>query len=143
MPYCLNERDELLISSSVPLSRRFGLELMHYFDVGMLLLQSQGECLTNAEDAAHVQMIELSRGGGDQLLYAPFTEVGAAKQVEELEVWAVLTKFGQCAVLDSGTEAEADIAEEGAAGGELGGRGIIDLIAAIQGNVSQLRATVC
>ena len=55
------KRVELLISSSVSLSRRFGLELVHYLDVGMLLLQSQGEGLTDSEDAAHVQMIELSR----------------------------------------------------------------------------------
>ena len=127
--------DELLISSSVSFSRRFGLELVHYLDVGMLLLQSQGEGLTDSEDAAHVQMIELSRGGGDQPLYAPLTEVRTAKQVEKLEAGAVLAKFGQCAVLDSGAETEADIAEEGAEGGELGGRGIIDLIAAVKGNV--------
>ena len=104
---------------------------MHYFDVGMLLLQSQGECLTNAEDAAHVQMIELSRVGGDQLLYAPLTEVGAAKQVEELEAGAVLTQLRQRVVLDH-IEAEADVAQEGAGGRELGGRNVIDLVATIK-----------
>ena len=76
-------------------------------------------------------MLEASRSGCDQSLYAPLTEVRAAEQVEELETGAVLTQLCQRVVLDH-IEAEADIAQEGAGGGELGGRSVIDLVAAIK-----------
>ena len=88
-------------------------------------------------------MLQVCRGRGDQPLYAPLTEVRAAKQVEELEAGTVLSQLGQSVVLDSGAEAEADIAQEGAGGGELGGGGIIDLVAAIKGDVLELGAAVC